>query len=322
MGLEMAKSKTGGRDIGLEEQREDYEKLLSDVLVAIPAYNEEIAIGSVVVRTRTLTGNVLVVDDGSADSTAEVAARAGATVVDHGENRGKGAAIRSIFEYASAENVDAVVLIDGDGQHDTRDIPDVVQPVLAGECDVAIGSRYVDGKTTETPIYRRIGQRTLDLLTPGTGKSSLTDTQSGFRALSPAAIERLSIETDGIGVESEMISSASDQGLSVVEVPIDVRYEDIDGQTYNPINHGLSVAVFALQLVRDRHPLVFFGLPGVLLLGFGGALGLEVVLTYQGPTHVSPLLAALTGFVVIIGLLCLFSGLVLNQIGNMIREVR
>lgn len=318
----MARSSSVTRGTELNRPTQEYDKLLSDVLVAVPAYNEEVAIASVVLRAQTLTDQVLVVDDGSSDDTAKVAEMAGAIVRSHERNRGKGAAIRTIFEFAQDRDVEAVILLDGDGQHDPRNIPDVVEPVLAGECDVVIGSRYVDGDRTETPLYRRFGQRVLDALTPGSGESALTDTQSGFRALSLRAIEELSISTDGIGVESEMISKASENGLELGEVPVDVRYDDIDGQTFNPVRHGLSVAVFALQLVRDRHPLVFFGIPGLAMLGVGAVLGVEIVLALQSPGPVSPLLAALTGFVVIIGLMSLFCGLVLNQVANMLKEVR
>ena len=297
------------------------EKPLSNVLVGIPAYNEEVAIGSTVLAALRLTDSVVVVDDGSSDNTASIAEEAGAIVIEHPSNRGKGAAIRTLFDWAGDESHDALVLIDGDGQHLPNEIPDVVDPVLEGSCDIAIGSRYIDGNGGETPLYRRFGQKTLDFLTSGSSGQSLTDTQSGFRALSPEAVEHLEITTDGLGVESEMISDATDRGMTMTEVPIDVKYEDVDGQTYNPVRHGVGVAAFVLQLVRDRHPMLFFGVPGLLLLGFGGLLGIDVILTYQSPKLVSPIKAALTGFVVIMGMLFLFCGLVLNQVANMISEV-
>ncbi len=311
----MSQIKTTPKEYPLEVQDENRE--LTEIFVAIPAYNEEAAIGSVVLSVQEVTERVLVVDDGSTDSTAEIAKRAGAEVIRHNENRGKGAAVQTILAEAQSREFEAFVLLDGDGQHIAEDIPNVAEPVLDGECDMSIGSRYLKGEKTETPLYRRVGQKTLDLLTAGSSGTSLTDSQSGFRSLSSNAVEQMAIRTDGIGVESEMIDRATTRGLEIEEVPIDVKYEEVDGQTYNPFHHGLSVVVFLLQLIRDKHPMVFFGLPGLVLLGFGGALVTNAAVLYQvsGAFHQWRVLFG--GFMVIIGMMALFSGLVLNQINNM-----
>ena len=297
------------------------EPQLSNTLVAIPAYNESTAIGSTVLATRRLVDDVLVVDDGSSDETAAIAKEAGATVIEHDENKGKGGAIKTIFDHAAGTRHDAVVLLDGDGQHLPDDIPDVAKPVLDGDSEVVIGSRYLEDSGTETPFYRRVGQKTLDMLTTSSSSESLTDTQSGFRALSPSAVEDLSITTDGIGVESQMIDDASQKDMEVTEVPIDVRYKGIDGQTYNPLQHGLSVVMFILQLVRDRHPMVFFGLPGLALLMFGSLYGLDGILVYQDTGVFYPAKVLVAGFTTVLGVLGLFSGLMLNQISNMLGKV-
>ncbi len=301
-------------------QEGDNQKL-TEVLVGIPAYNEEVAIGSVVLSVKEITERVLVVDDGSADATAEIAEEAGAEVISHKENRGKGAAVRTIFAEAQSKEIGALVLLDGDGQHIADDIPEVVEPVLDGACDVSIGSRYLDGEKTETPLYRRFGQKVLDLLTTGSSGTSLTDTQSGFRAFSPNAVEKMSIRTDGIGVESEMIDSATTKGFDIEEVPIDVKYEEVDGQTYNPLHHGLSVVVFLLQLIRDKHPMVFFGLPGLILLGVGGGLVTNAALLYQSSGAFHQWRILFGGFMVMIGTMALFSGLLLNQVSNMMANL-
>lgn len=118
-----------------------------------------------------------------------------------------------------------------------------------------------------------------------------------------------------------MIDDAATNGLEITEVPIDVKYDDVDGQTYNPVHHGLSVMVFLLKLIRDRHPMVFFGLPGVLMLVFGGLLGFHSVYTYQssGVFYQWRLLGS--GFITLLGMMALFSGLVLNQIANMMENI-
>lgn len=293
---------------------------LSNTLVAIPAYNEEIGIGSTVLSVQKITKNVLVVDDGSSDATADIAREAGATVIEHEQNQGKGGAVQTIFDYAAGSDYKALVLIDGDGQHVPEEIPEVVHPVINGHAEMVIGSRYIESETTETPLYRRVGQQTLDSLTTGSSGESLTDTQSGFRAFSVEAVEKISITTDGIGVESEMIDRASAADLEISEVPIDVRYDGVDGQTYNPLRHGLAVVVFILQLVRDKHPLVFFGAPGMLLFLFGTLYGLQGILVYQATGVFYPAKVLVAGFSTVIGVLGVFAGLILNQIANMITE--
>jgi glycosyltransferase involved in cell wall biosynthesis len=286
------------------------------VLVGLPAYNEEIAIGTTVLTAREFADEVVVVDDGSGDRTAEVAAAAEATVLRHESNRGKGRAIRTLFEYANDRDPSVVVVLDADGQHVPGDIPDVVDPVLDGEADIAIGSRYLDGRRTETPRYRRVGQRVLDRITPGSGGRNLSDTQSGFRAFSPRALDELRVTTDGIGVESEVVSEAASKDLELAEVPISVRYEGIDGQTYNPLSHGLAVVMFVLDLIRDRHPLVFFTLPGLALVFLGTLYGLDGVLIYRNTGVLYPAKLFVSGFLTIIGSLAAFMGLMLNSLAD------
>ncbi|WP_135304733.1 glycosyltransferase family 2 protein [Haloarcula amylovorans] len=294
---------------------------LSETMVAIPAYNEAVGIGSVVLTANRIVDRVVVVDDGSSDATVEIARDAGAMVIEHDENRGKGAAIQTIFDHAVETGYECVVLIDGDGQHLPEEIPDVAAPVLQGNCEMTIGSRYLEGGNTETPFYRRVGQRVLDVLATGSTDSSISDSQSGFRAFSVDALDELRITTDGMGVESEMISRANENDVSIEEVPIDIRYEGIDGQTYNPLRHGLTVVAFILQLVRDRHPMVFFGLPGLVLLTLGALYGLNGILVYQNTGVFYPAKTLVSGFSTVLGALGLFTGLMLNQISNMIKEI-
>lgn len=291
-------------------------------IVGVPAYNEEIGIGSVVNKAQQYADEVIVVDDGSTDDTVDIAKDAGATVIEHETNRGKGAAVQTLLEYIQDCKFGTAVLIDGDGQHLPSQIPKVTEPVVEKGIDVAIGSRYLgNGSDDETPRYRRFGQKALDILTLGSTGRNLTDTQSGFRAFSQTAVDKLDLSTDGIGVESEMIDSASQKDLDIAETPIDVRYEGIDGQTYNPLHHGLSVVTFVLRLVRDRHPLIFFGGPGLGLIIIGTLWGLDAILTYQATGNFYPGKVLAGGFTTIIGVLGIFCGLILNRISNMIGEI-
>ena len=241
-----------------------------EVMVGIPAYNEEVGIGSTVLAASEHADCVVVVNDGSTDRTGKTARMAGALVIDHETNRGKGAAIKSILEFAKEQDCSVLVLLDGDGQHVPTDIPSVITPALEGDADLVIGNRHHrNHPRIETPLYRRIGQRILDALTRFSTGADVTDSQSGFRALSPAAIEAISPKTTGIGIESEMIDTAVKHDLEISEVPIGVRYEGIDGQTHNAVYHGIAVVFRLFSLARERHPLAFYGGPGLLLTALG-----------------------------------------------------
>jgi glycosyltransferase involved in cell wall biosynthesis len=312
------------RSIAADEQATTFDRdaATSSLLVGIPAYNEEVGIGSVVLAAQRFTDDVVVVDDGSSDRTVPIARESGATVIVHEENKGKGGAMRTLFDHAQRHGYETLVVLDGDGQHVPADIPQVVEPVLEGEADMVIGSRYLDGAgDDETPLYRRFGQKVLDHFTVGSADADITDTQSGFRALSATAIEELTITADGMSVESEMISDAVDRGLEIQEAPIDVRYEGIDGQTHNPLRHGLGVLHFLVTLVRDRHPLLFFALPGVLFTVGGALYGLDSILIYQSTGNFYPAKVLVSGFATILGVLGVFTGLTLNQVARMIDSI-
>lgn len=200
---------------------------LLTVMVGIPCYNEEVAIGSLVVRASQYADRVAVLDDGSTDKTAEVARLAGADVLVHSANCGKGAALRDLFTYATQCGVDILVILDGDGQHDPDDIPKLVEPLMLDEADIVNGSRYLNGDHRETPRYRRFGQVILDKFTRlGLGRDvNVTDTQSGFRAFSMKAARVFTFGTDQLAIDSLMLMDAAKGQLRIKEVDINVRYD-------------------------------------------------------------------------------------------------
>jgi glycosyltransferase involved in cell wall biosynthesis len=136
-------------------------------------------------KARRHVDDVLVVDDGSSDATTEIAKAAGAQVLRHETNKGKGAAVKSALNYAAANSFDALVFLDGDGQHDPDQIPQLLQPILDGTADIVIG--YRDFK--QMPRYRRVGRFVLDYTTAANKLTN--DSQSGFRALNQNAIAAL-----------------------------------------------------------------------------------------------------------------------------------
>lgn len=292
-----------------------------EISVAIPAFNEAATIGSVVVAAQDFCDEVVVFDDGSTDATADLARSAGADVLEASENGGKGAAVRELFEYAEVNGLEYLVMLDADWQHDPTEIPDLLAPLENGEADLVVGSRYLEGDRGDTPTYRRVGQKTLDLMTNLGNEVKVTDSQSGFRAFNRRAIETLDIADNGFGVESEMLRTAADEGLRISEVPIDVNYEVPDPSTSNSVVHGIKVVDTVLRVVRDRHPLLFFGVPGAMLTAAGLAYGAWTVSLYQsgGAFYVGKALFSAVMFLV--GIFSVYSALIMNMIGNKIEQI-
>lgn len=287
------------------------------IVAAIPAFNEEVPIGTVVLKARKFADEVVVVDDGSVDRTAEVAELAGARVISHPRNLGKGAAIRTALDYILRNGADIIVLHDGDMQHDPSDIPAVVAPILAGRADVVIGTR--DLGAAGMPRYRRLGARLLDHATSwATGRKELFDSQCGFRAFSRKAAEALLPQRRGIGVESEMLIRSVAEGYRVEEVPVSVRY-DVEGSTMNPARHGAEVLRTIVALTTERRPLLAFGTFGGALLGISGILGAYTAILYRTTGVFAVAYALLFVTFTIIGVSSIFTGLVLNAMGRFAR---
>ena len=285
----------------------------------IPAYNEALVIGSVVLQAKKHVDRVIVVDDGSTDRTAEIARLAGADVISMPENGGKASALMAGFSRARALGYDVVVTLDGDGQHDPDEIPVVAAPVLAGEADLVIGSRFLNSGA-DIPKYRVAGQKVLNGFTNlsthvhGGDGFSTTDSQSGFRALSRRALENLTFASEGYNIESEMIAHFAPLGLKITEVPISVTYNVPHKHKKNPVSHGFGVLARIVGLIGYQRPLLFFGIPGALITLFG--LGAEV-LTFSRYYRTAQFhyIIFTGGFAaLILGLMLVTSGLILNSL--------
>ncbi|OLD04682.1 MAG: hypothetical protein AUJ07_03375 [Crenarchaeota archaeon 13_1_40CM_3_53_5] len=230
--------------------------LLPTVVVCIPAYNEETRIGSVVQEARKFARHVIVCDDGSGDRTAGEATDSGAFVLRHDRNEGKGAALRSLLGLARKLSPDVIITLDADGQHDPSDIPTLVTPILDGSADVVIGSRF--GFGNKIPIYRKVGNSILTTLTNMTAKTKVQDTQSGFRAYSSKVISSITINRNGMGVDSEILIKVAKGGFKIEEKNVSVKYEG-ETSTFNPVSHTLRVVWsllradgFTSRLLRKR----------------------------------------------------------------------
>jgi len=237
-------------------------------LVCIPAFNEEQVIGDVVKKSMQYVDKVVVCDDGSKDNTFKEAKDAGAEVIRHEKNLGKGAATKSLFEYAKKIQADVVVTIDGDGQLLPEEIPKLMIPILEKKSDIVIGYRFDD--STEMPTYRKIGNKVLDTVTNLASDLPFRDTQSGFRAYSKKAIESIKFINKGFGADSEILVDASRKGLNISEKKITVLY-DTGGKTStkNPVSHSTGVVYSLIELIALRKPLRYLGIPGISLFLVG-----------------------------------------------------
>lgn len=241
------------------------------VIVAIPAYNEEIAIGSVVLGSLKHADDVVVVDDGSNDRTVEIAWLAGAKVVSHAGNGGYGAAIKTCFETAKRVDADIMVIIDADGQHNPDEIPILVREIVDSGSDIVIGSRFVNGnsKNQHIPAYRKLGMKVLDTATNTCTGKKLSDSQSGFRAYSRLAIHSLSLDNCDMGIGSEILIKAVERQLKISEAPIKVRYDIGDTSSKNPLAHGFGVLNNVTRLASQKRPVLFYCVPGASMMGIG-----------------------------------------------------
>jgi glycosyltransferase involved in cell wall biosynthesis len=279
------------------------------ITVILPAYNEEVAIGSIVLLTRKYADSVIVVDDGSSDRTADVARKAGAEVIVHEVNKGKGRALKTGFTAAVALGADIIVTMDSDGQHNPADIPKLVEPILKGEADMVNGSRYLNGLDKNTPAYRRVGQTILDEVTNLNSGLHITDSQSGFRAFAASTKGVFRFTAKGMAIESEMLADAGRHGLRITEVEISVRY-DVDGSTENPIKHGFGVLMMVLKDIEFNRPLYYLTLPGSILGIIGLIMGVIFLHDftlgknlYFGPTMLMVLCIVIGSFMALMGIM-------------------
>lgn len=195
------------------------------IYIVVPAYNEAAALHEVVRELRSAFPNVVVVDDGSSDATAEEAGRGGAIVLRHVLNRGQGAALQTGIDYSVWRGAEFIVTFDADGQHRVEDIPRLIEALERDGADIAVGSRFL-GLRSNVPAARRMLLRIAAQFMRLTSGVALTDAHNGLRAMRRTAATRINLTIDGMAHASEIIDQIRRLRLQVSEVPVVVRYSE------------------------------------------------------------------------------------------------
>jgi glycosyltransferase involved in cell wall biosynthesis len=289
------------------------------IVVGIPAFNEARTIGYVVLESQKFADKIVVCDDGSTDYTAKIAESLGADVVKHEKNGGYGASLKSLFIRAHELNADVLVTIDADGQHEPKEIPIVIEPILQGTADVVIASRFVDKNgAVEMPLYRQFGAKLITKMVNGSARNGVTDSQSGFRAYNQLALDKLDFFETGMGASVEILLNASKNHLRIAEVPSTCKYNVGEGETSseNPVTHGVGVLFSLIRLIVEERPLLFLGVPSLLCLLAGIGFGIWMLQIYAVEQAIETNIALASFGFIIIGIFMLSTAITLYAIAR------
>lgn len=214
------------------------------VFAIIPAYQEAGALPAAVRDVLTLGYSVVVVDDGSRDGTEEALRGMPIHYLRHATNLGQGAALQTGMTYALSQGAEIMVHFDADGQHPASRIAELIRPILEGECDVVLGSRFLRREDRElVPWKKRIALRIGIVVSGILSGVWLSDTHNGFRALSRKAASRIRLREDGFAHATEILGCLRTAGLRYREVPVAIRYTAYSIRKGQPVSNGLNVVV-------------------------------------------------------------------------------
>ncbi len=212
--------------------------------IIIPVYNEELTIGNIIDRTKTvvqkmgLASEIIVINDHSYDRSLEVARRHSAHVFTLKEHLGKGYALRAGFAKAKGN---IIVTIDSDGSHWPEELPEVLAPVLSGEADMVIGSRYMDHKKVAARKLNAFGVHIFNYLIQTLTGVDITDSQSGYRAMKSQVLEDQNLKSGEYEIESEMLVKTAKAGFRVAEVPITFEQRTYGRSGVDPMIDGTKI---------------------------------------------------------------------------------
>jgi glycosyltransferase involved in cell wall biosynthesis len=290
------------------------------IAIGIPAFNEEKNIASILLKLGKMADQIIVCDDGSGDLTAEISEKLGAIVIKHPKNLGYGGAIRSIFLKAKELDVDILVTFDADGQHRVEDIKNVTEPIIKGDADLVIGSRFLNKEDEkDIPKYRKFGIKAITTLATTSMDQKLTDSQSGFRAYNKKVLQEIIPSEYGMGVSTEILIKANKKWYKIKEVPITVLYEG-NTSTHHPVSHGVSVILSTMKFISIEHPLKFYGIPGSLFLAIGLFFIVWTLQIFAETRQIITNISIIAVGTMIFGTILMMTAIILYSVVSIIRE--
>lgn len=288
------------------------------VAIGIPAFNEEKNIASIVLRLKEKYETIIVCDDGSSDLTGNIAKELDTNVIVHKKNLGYGAAIRSIFLKARELKIDVLVTFDADGQHRIEDIDSIIKPIEENKSDIVIGSRFLENNS-KIPKYRKAGIKTITNITNAATGLDVSDSQSGFRSYNKNTLEKINPTDFGMGVSTEILIKAKKLNLKITEIPIVVLYEG-DTSTHNPVSHGTSVVLSTMKYVSIERPLLFYGIPGMILFSIGIFFSVWTLQIFSESRQIITNIALIGMGGLVLGTLCIMTAIILYSTVSVVRE--
>ena len=288
------------------------------ITVGIPAYNEEKNIAKIIVKLKKMVDQILVCDDGSTDSTCAIAESLGAIVINHPKNLGYGSAIRSIFLKAKEINAEVLVTIDADGQHKIEDVKKVIKPIVDGQADISIGSRFLE-EGDNSPKYRKLGIKIITKVTNSSLSEKITDAQSGFRAYNNKVLQSLTPSDSGMGISTEILIKSSNLGFKIAEVPTEIQYEG-DTSTQNPVSHGTEVLMSTLKYISIERPLRFYGIPSFIFFAIGLIFTFSSIQYYAEVGRLNPNVTLVAVGTLLIGVILAVTAILLYSLVSVVRE--
>ena len=251
------------------------------IVVTIPAYNEEKTIGNLisrihkVMKSNRYSYQILVVDDGSADKTKQIAKSSGAIVFSHPKNYGLAETFRTEIDKSLELGADIIVHIDADMQYQAEEIPKLVKEISRGY-DLVLGSRFL-GKIEYMPWINRFGNKAFSDVVSQIAEMQISDSQTGFRAFIKDFAKKIKIKSDHTYTQEQVIRAVKNK-FKIKEVPIYfAKRKDKSRLISNPFSYAISAWINLIRLYRDYKPLKFFGVIGTLIFSVGLFIGFYMI---------------------------------------------
>jgi glycosyltransferase involved in cell wall biosynthesis len=276
------------------------------VIVTIPAFNEEMTIGNVIKEIQNTLNNqkfiyeIQVVDDGSVDNTANIARSLNARVYSHPVNFGLAETFRDEIQIALDNGADIIVHFDADGQYRSEEIINLISPLLEGNADLVLGSRFL-GEIEDMPLLKKIGNRAFSRVVSHIIGFRIIDAQTGFRAFTKDLAAKVKVNSEFTYTQEQIIKSARKK-FRIMEVPIFFA-KRISGKSRlmsNPLDYAIRGNINLLRIYRDYAPLKFFGFIGFILIVLAAIISVVSIFIFDRLFDVTVLLLSLSGLQIIL----------------------